>query len=99
MCLPLEDGSGDVEGYTYGVVVGWLGAHESDFVSQIDGAPAPLWHVRYEEGVLAGDEEDLEVRRDDVVCGSCVHGPSSPRLVRVGEWWACSGHESKKPWA
>ena len=40
-------------------VVGWLPAAVSDFVDD-DGFPAALFRVRYLDGDLAGDSEDLE---------------------------------------
>ena len=52
-----ENGSGRVSGFSRGVVVGWLPADESDFVSEETGKPAALWHVEL-EGDLG--EEDLE---------------------------------------
>ena len=53
--------NGLIEGFSHGTVVGWLDAHESDYTSAYnDGAPAALFHVAFDEGPLAGDEEDLE---------------------------------------
>jgi hypothetical protein len=52
-----DNGSGRVSGFSRGVVVGWLPADESDFVSEETGKPAALWHVEL-EGDLG--EEDLE---------------------------------------
>ena len=42
-----------------GTVVGWLSAAESDF-EDTRGNPAPLYRIKYLDGALAGDEEDLE---------------------------------------
>ena len=52
------DDSGVVIGRVQAQVVGWLDAHESDFVDSL-GTPAALYRVRYLTGRLAGDEEDL----------------------------------------
>ena len=54
------DNEGVVIGRTEGLVVGWLDAHESDYMHSVTGKPAPLWRVRYMTGALAGDEADLE---------------------------------------
>uniref|UniRef100_A0A7S2WSB3 Uncharacterized protein n=1 Tax=Rhizochromulina marina TaxID=1034831 RepID=A0A7S2WSB3_9STRA len=54
----LEPGA-DGDTFVDGVITGWLSAKESDFEDS-SGTPAPLWHVRYTSGSLAGDEEDLE---------------------------------------
>ena len=40
-------------------VVGWLSAAGSDF-EDTRGNPAPLYRIKYLDGALAGDEEDLE---------------------------------------
>ena len=40
-------------------VVGWLSAAESDF-EDTRGNPAPLYRIKYLDGALQGDEEDLE---------------------------------------
>ena len=40
-------------------VIGWLSASESDF-EDTRGNPAPLYRIKYLDGALAGDEEDLE---------------------------------------
>ena len=53
-----ESEDGDVA-TSAALVVGWLSADESDFVDD-DGVAAPLFRVRYEDGELEGDEEDLE---------------------------------------
>ena len=37
------DSEGVVIGRTEGLVVGWLDAHESDYVHSVTGKPAPLW--------------------------------------------------------
>jgi hypothetical protein len=44
---------------TQAKVVGWLSASESDF-EDIRGNPAPLYRIKYLDGALQGDEEDLE---------------------------------------
>ena len=41
------------------VVVSWLPADESDFLDA-DGRPAALYKIRYLDGDLAGDHQDLE---------------------------------------
>ena len=45
--------------HSVGRVVGYLAASESDFFDA-SGAAAPLWRVRFVDGELAGDAEDLE---------------------------------------
>ena len=46
---------GVVEGKSTGIVEGWLDKATSDFTND-DGQPAALWHVKYTNGPLAGDE-------------------------------------------
>jgi len=43
-----------------GTVVGWLSAAEADFLDAA-GKPAALYHIKYTEGELAGEEEDFEL--------------------------------------
>jgi hypothetical protein len=43
-----------------GWVVGWLDVAKADYISERTNAPAPLWHVFYQDGELEGDGEDLE---------------------------------------
>ena len=35
-----------VSGFAHGTIVGWLPADESDFISEVTGEPAALWHGR-----------------------------------------------------
>ena len=49
-------------------VVGWLAADVSNFTSERTGAAAALWRVVYEDGPLAGEEEELEVRDVERTC-------------------------------
>jgi len=49
-----EDGS-----LVNATVISWLPASESDFLDD-DGKPAALYKIRYLDGALAGDHEDLE---------------------------------------
>ena len=53
------DNDGVVIGRVQAQVVGWLDAHESDFLDSL-GMPDALYRVRYLTGRLAGDEEDLQ---------------------------------------
>ena len=46
--------------YSYGEVVGWLSAAESDFLDD-KGQSAALFLVKYTAGALEGDQEDLEL--------------------------------------
>jgi hypothetical protein len=38
---------GKIAGFSDGSVVGFLSAHESDYVSSSTGQPAALWHGQY----------------------------------------------------
>ena len=51
-----DDGTRVFEGFSCGTVVGWLDAHESDFMDD-GGSPAALYRVAYEDGQLQGDVE------------------------------------------
>ena len=50
---------GGIKEQAHAKVVGWLSAAESDF-EDTRGNPAPLYRIKYLDGALAGDEEDLE---------------------------------------
>ena len=53
------DVEGGVKEQARAKVIGWLSASESDF-EDTRGDPAPLYRIKYLDGALAGDEEDLE---------------------------------------
>ena len=50
---------GSIKEQAHAKVVGWLSAAESDF-EDTRGNPAPLYRIKYLDGALQGDEEDLE---------------------------------------
>ena len=50
---------GGVTEQAHAQVISWLSAEKSDF-EDANGAPAPLYRIRYLDGALQGDEEDLE---------------------------------------
>ena len=50
---------GGIKEQAHAKVVGWLSAAESDF-EDTRGNPAPLYRIKYLDGALQGDEEDLE---------------------------------------
>ena len=50
---------GEIKEQAHAKVVGWLSAAESDF-EDTRGNPAPLYRIKYLDGALAGDEQDLE---------------------------------------
>ena len=50
---------GGIKEQAHAKVVGWLSASESDF-EDTRGNPAPLYRIKYLDGALQGDEEDLE---------------------------------------
>ncbi|KAH8073665.1 hypothetical protein JL721_2974 [Aureococcus anophagefferens] len=50
---------GTIASSSNATVVGWLDASESEFFNDRD-EPAALFRIRYLDGELAGDEEDLE---------------------------------------
>ena len=50
---------GGVKEQAHAKVIGWLSAAESDFEDS-KGEPAPLYRIRYLDGALQGDEEELE---------------------------------------
>ena len=65
--------------YSYGEVVGWLSAAESDFLDD-NNQPAALFHVEYTTGTLEGDEEDLELH--EVEASLCVDDADDGALAR-----------------
>mgnify|MGYP003312066935 CR=1 FL=1 len=56
---------GGIKEQAHAKVVGWLSASESDF-EDTRGNPAPLYRIKYLDGALAGDEEDLEDAYDAI---------------------------------
>ena len=72
---------GGIKEQAHAKVVGWLSASESDF-EDTRGNPAPLYRIKYLDGALAGDEEDLE--EYDLGVPSCggAFTPST-RLVSI----------------
>jgi hypothetical protein len=64
------------------VVVSWLSASESDFVDT-DGRPAALYKIRYLDGELAGDHEDLEAHEVEESIGECSAAASWQQGVRA----------------
>ena len=65
--------------YSYGEVVSWLSAAESDFLDD-NNQPAALFHVEYTTGALEGDEEDLELH--EVEASLCVDDADDGALAR-----------------
>ena len=70
---------GGIKEQAHAKVVGWLSAAESDF-EDTRGNPAPLYRIKYLDGALAGDEEDLGVLTPT--------DARSPAEVPVWKFWA-----------
>ena len=60
------------------IVVSWLPASESDFVDD-DGKPAALYKIRYLDGELAGDHEDLEAHEVEESIGESIPMATLPQ--------------------
>ena len=71
------------------IVVSWLPASESDFVDD-DGKPAALYKIRYLDGELAGDHEDLEAHEVEESIGESIPMATLPQP-------AASRVEPRKP--
>ena len=79
-----EDGS-----LVNATVISWLPASESDFLDD-DGKPAALYKIRYLDGALAGDHEDLEAHEVEESIGESIPMATLPQP-------AASRVEPRKP--
>ncbi|KAH8097859.1 hypothetical protein JL720_777 [Aureococcus anophagefferens] len=69
---------GTIASSSNATVVGWLDASESEFFNDRD-EPAALFRIRYLDGELAGDEEDLEEHEAAMNRGFCEAAPGSTK--------------------
>ena len=54
----IEDAFGTVTAFADGTVVGFLPLEHADYISELTGRPAALWHVKYDDARIG--QEDLE---------------------------------------
>ncbi len=54
----IEDAFGTVTAFADGTVVGFLPLEHADYISELTGRPAALWHVQYDDARIG--HEDLE---------------------------------------